>query len=249
MSELAQVVALALAKISVCLSVQRVLAKTTYSFSFLPRTLIGVIIVFHTLHFCLFALYCRPMQAIWDPLVPGNCYSVQTIVKISYAVTALDIFTDLLCAGLPVFVISRLQMNKKSKAAICILVSLGILTACSAVGKAVTYGDFRIEDASWTATTPALWVVAESQLSMNLPSFPAMRSLYLHLRQPTKGGRTDPKSLQRNDHHRLLDKLNYKVYNSSLPEGDHNPTFHTSEQLERDVENNHHLTGRITIRS
>lgn len=39
----------------------------------------------------------------------------------------LDAFTDLVCAGIPVFVILRLQMNMRTRIALCLLMSLGVL--------------------------------------------------------------------------------------------------------------------------
>ncbi len=39
----------------------------------------------------------------------------------------LDALTDLLCAGIPIFVIQRLQMNIRTKFALCFLMGLGVL--------------------------------------------------------------------------------------------------------------------------
>lgn len=35
--------------------------------------------------------------------------------------------TDLICAAIPIFVISKLQMELRMKVAICVLMSLGVL--------------------------------------------------------------------------------------------------------------------------
>lgn len=86
MADLVEVVALGLAKVSVCLFIQRVLGKTTFRFSFLPRILMVTVIVFHTADFFVYALQCRPIQAIWDPLVTGSCYSFQTSNTATYVV-------------------------------------------------------------------------------------------------------------------------------------------------------------------
>lgn len=39
----------------------------------------------------------------------------------------LDALTDLICAGIPIFVIHRLQMNIRTKLAVGFLMSLGVL--------------------------------------------------------------------------------------------------------------------------
>ena len=40
---------------------------------------------------------------------------------------ALDILTDLVCAGIPILVIRQLQMNKRTKILLCLLMGLGVL--------------------------------------------------------------------------------------------------------------------------
>ena len=45
----------------------------------------------------------------------------------SDVVSGLDAFTDLVCAGIPIFVIYRLQMNIRTKVALCVLMGLGVL--------------------------------------------------------------------------------------------------------------------------
>ena len=42
--------------------------------------------------------------------------------------TGLDVVTDLICAGIPIFVIHRLQMNIQTKLAVGFLMSLGVLS-------------------------------------------------------------------------------------------------------------------------
>ena len=39
----------------------------------------------------------------------------------------LDAITDLVCAGIPAFVILRLQMNTRTKVGLCFLMGLGVL--------------------------------------------------------------------------------------------------------------------------
>ena len=93
-------------------------------------------------------LPCR-LYWVWSVLFPGFEEACLTVTL------GLDAFTDLVCAGIPIFVILRLQMNMRTKIALCVLMGLGILwvvtniippsvtanrfrsTACCAIAKAV----------------------------------------------------------------------------------------------------------------
>ncbi|MCJ1358483.1 MAG: hypothetical protein MMC33_008483 [Icmadophila ericetorum] len=212
-TDVLDVAAVGCAKISVCLYIQRVLGNSISKLSLLLlRVLLGCIVLLHAADFLVFLLQCRPIQAIWDSQVPGTCYSMHTSLTFTYGISALDAFTDLICAALPIIVISRLQLNIRAKLAICVLMGLGVLTACCAIGKAITFRDFYVDDSSWAITTPSLWAVAETQLSVNLPSIPALRSLYIHLQKPKLHLPLSNPHLQRTigSNDRKLDKFDHQ---------------------------------------
>ena len=58
---------------------------------------------------------------VWLVLFPGFEEACLTVTL------GLDAFTDLVCAGIPTFVILRLQMSMRTKIALCVLMGLGIL--------------------------------------------------------------------------------------------------------------------------
>ena len=145
-TDVLDVAAVGCAKISVCLYIQRVLGNSISKLSLLLlRVLLGCIVLLHAADFLVFLLQCRPIQAIWDSQVPGTCYSMHTSLTFTYGISgkftplyrnpncmlitlsALDAFTDLICAALPIIVISRLQLNIRAKLAICVLMGLGVL--------------------------------------------------------------------------------------------------------------------------
>lgn len=64
---------------------------------------------------------------MWDPTVKGTCFSARVTYTAGYTNYGMDAVTDLICAGVPVFVIHRLHMNIRNKLAICFLMSLGVL--------------------------------------------------------------------------------------------------------------------------
>ena len=91
---------------------------------------------------------CRPIAGNWDPPISltSNCLSASVIVDVTYwasgsistpsfpkiinaecTLIALSVFTDFLCAVIPVQIIGDLQMSRKTKASVLALLCLGLL--------------------------------------------------------------------------------------------------------------------------
>lgn len=82
-------------------------------------TFIACVVVFTT---------CRPMAFTWDKTIPGGkCSSLEMIIALSYVVSAVNIVTDWSCALMPVLILWNLQMRRRVKATVCVLLSMGIM--------------------------------------------------------------------------------------------------------------------------
>lgn len=107
--------------------------------------LIGFMVLFSSIFVFLFIGICRPLKAYWDIGVNGRCLSnpqVESIViaqggmltravirwhYIDYCHAVLSIVTDLVCAALPCIFLRHVQINRKTKIGLCILMSLGVM--------------------------------------------------------------------------------------------------------------------------
>ena len=107
--------------------------------------LIGFMVLFSSVFVFLFIGICRPLKAYWDVGVNGRCFSnlqVESIViaqggMLTRAVVrcrftdyfhpVLSIVTDLVCAALPCIFLRNVQINRKTKIGLCILMSLGVM--------------------------------------------------------------------------------------------------------------------------
>ena len=132
-----------LIKVSICFGVLRIIQKTRKRTTYFLWMLIAVVIVIHVVQAILFGAQCIPLRAVWDLSIKGKCLSKQSIYRAYYIETGillglvswtitdpiegLDILTDLVCAGVPILVIRQLQMNKRTKILLCILMGLGVL--------------------------------------------------------------------------------------------------------------------------
>ena len=108
----------------------------------------------------------------------GSCLSTHTTVLAGYIGLAIDVVTDLVCASIPILVIHRLQMNLQTKAALCLLMGLGVFTAGCAVAKAITLNGVFADDYTWGFTKPATWAAVEQFVGIIIASVPALRPLF-----------------------------------------------------------------------
>ena len=136
-SEALNVLGIGVVKISVCLTLLRVVERGRKRISRFLWVLLASIAVSHLALAMIFFLHCRPLSALWNPRVEGDCMSTHSTVLAGYIGFAVDVVTDLICAGIPILVIHRLQMNLRTKIALCMLMGLGVFTAGAAVAKAI----------------------------------------------------------------------------------------------------------------
>ncbi|CAF9907063.1 hypothetical protein IMSHALPRED_005430 [Imshaugia aleurites] len=118
------------------------------------------------------------MAAIWNPAIRGKCFSPHITYLAGYIGFGLDAFTDLVCAAIPVFILHRLQMNVRTKVALCCLIGLGSLTAGCAIAKAVLLKGVFSEDYTWGLWKPAICTIIEHLTSVTLVSLPALRPFF-----------------------------------------------------------------------
>lgn len=143
-TQASHIACLGLVKISLCLCVLRVIDRVERriaSFLWVNIALVGAV---HVAQLAMLLAECRPLNALWNPMIHGRCYSPDTAYTTTYIafskmslivlgkgclkfVAGLDALTDLVCSGIPILVIYRMQMNARTKAALCVLMGLGVL--------------------------------------------------------------------------------------------------------------------------
>ena len=177
-SQIFNVIGIGLAKISVCLCVLRIIGWTRKHLA----TFLWVVIAFcaasHFAQVLLFLVQCRPMAAIWNPHIHGKCFSPHITYLAGYIGFGLDAFTDLVCAAIPIFILHRLQMNQRTKLALCCLIGLGSLTAACAIAKAITLEGVFSHDYTYSLWKPAVCTIIEHLTGITLVSLPALRPFF-----------------------------------------------------------------------
>jgi hypothetical protein len=71
---------------------------------------------------------CHPVSAFWTrPYQLGRCIGVENIILLAYVYSACSVATDLTLALLPAWIICRLNISYKSKAASIPLLAMGCM--------------------------------------------------------------------------------------------------------------------------
>lgn len=80
-------------------------------------------------------LICQPIQYSWDKSLTGTCASLQIVTGVSYLVSTLAIITDLACCIVPCVVVWNLQMKRRVKISVCVVLALGMCASAATVAR------------------------------------------------------------------------------------------------------------------
>ena len=185
-SEALNVIGIGIVKIAVCLALLRVVDRARRKMAIFLWGLLVFVALTHSVLAMIFFLHCRPLAALWNPEVKGSCLSTNTAVLAGYIGFAIDVVTDLVCAIIPVVVIRQLQMNLRTKVALCGLMGLGVFTAGCAVAKAVALRGVFADDYAWGFTAPATWAAVEQFVGIIIASVPSLRPLFAGLLEKSR---------------------------------------------------------------
>jgi hypothetical protein len=93
----------------------------------------GIVFFFVTL------FQCSPISFFWNKDQPGTCVNVEVIIALTYLYSAFSVISDFTCAILPIFLVWKLNMGKKTKLALipimgmaCVLVTPPLTLQCTA---------------------------------------------------------------------------------------------------------------------
>lgn len=122
------VVAVALIKSSVCVTLKRIASKSVPFLRYAIWVLFGLTWASFCVTFFGILTFCRPVEANWNTKLvltgEATCADTETLIGISHTNTATSIVTDLGCIVLPGILLWKTQMPIKAKLQVLSLLSL-----------------------------------------------------------------------------------------------------------------------------
>jgi len=117
-------VTMCLLKFSICLFLLRIASKNWHRY--VLYTIMAVTLVF-SLFFGPFLLFeCHPVQNFWT-LTQDHCLPERVMINVTIGHSALMALGDWACGILPIFLVWNIQMNKRMKITVALILMIGAL--------------------------------------------------------------------------------------------------------------------------
>ncbi|KAI6088559.1 hypothetical protein F4821DRAFT_268795 [Hypoxylon rubiginosum] len=123
-----------------------------------------------------FIFQCRPIEKLWDPMVPGTCWPDMNSV-VSMLASAYSGFMDFVLALLPWTFIWKLNLRRKEKVGVAVAMSMGIFAGSTAIVKCYYLQNLYSIDFFYDGGNLAIWGAAELSTTIMASSIPVLRVL------------------------------------------------------------------------
>ena len=135
---------LSFAKISVACSLLRIQRHM-----FTRKVFLYCMIILQLVIGCLMNYFslsmCKPIEAGWDPSIPGGrCMDLQTAQTSMYVNYAMTIFTDTMFSLLPVSLLMDSRRPTHEQVAISSMITLGLMATCATIYKTTLVNTFDL---------------------------------------------------------------------------------------------------------
>ncbi|KAF2233624.1 hypothetical protein EV356DRAFT_468184 [Viridothelium virens] len=121
--------------------------------------------------------HCSPVSAIWDPLRQDQC-NARAYVLLSYVIGSVAALSDLVLALLPTYVLWSLQIDRRLKQLLCVLLGLGVIASIAAIVRTWASGFLEGADASYHLGILFTWGEVEEWLVIIAMSVPPTWPLF-----------------------------------------------------------------------
>ncbi|KAK9415875.1 hypothetical protein SUNI508_10004 [Seiridium unicorne] len=144
---------------------------------------ISIIIITAILVLTFLCTWCRPLAATWNPAL-GKCTTYISWVTVGTITSAVQLITDVISAAIPWFVVARLQMPRRRKISVMIILGLGILASVATCFRMPFLKYFDTSKYPHNYLYHAGVVVLSSNIECSLAmiacSLPPLRALFKH---------------------------------------------------------------------
>ncbi|KAK6858358.1 hypothetical protein PG995_006057 [Apiospora arundinis] len=119
--------------------------------------------------------FCVPAERIWDSTVDGHCMPLRAQVIIGSVQTSYNALMDLILAIFPTLFITKLNINRKMKIGLCLLMGGGIFAAAATIVKVYMMQSIdQHDDLTWSWAPITLWYTAEMDAIIIAGTIPAL---------------------------------------------------------------------------
>uniref|UniRef100_A0A8H7NC34 Rhodopsin domain-containing protein n=1 Tax=Bionectria ochroleuca TaxID=29856 RepID=A0A8H7NC34_BIOOC len=107
----------------------------------------------------------------------GTCVDPEVIMALTYLYSVLSVICDFTFAFLPMFIIWKLNMNKRTKFALFPIMAMGCVASAAVLVRFPYIKDFKNPDFLWATLDIAIWSTTEQGLAITAGSLATLRPL------------------------------------------------------------------------
>ncbi|RAK95278.1 uncharacterized protein BO80DRAFT_487265 [Aspergillus ibericus CBS 121593] len=124
---------------------------------------------------------CKDVSVLWDPTVQTQCWDPKITVAYSYVQCSINTATDLYLATFPVYTFWNLNLRRRTKAILMILLSLGLVAMVASIMRALYLPSLSdLGDRTVATNRLTIWALLECYIVITTASIPCIRSLVVH---------------------------------------------------------------------
>ncbi|KAL2824403.1 hypothetical protein BDW59DRAFT_172924 [Aspergillus cavernicola] len=169
------------AKISITLALLRLTISRLHQC--ILWTIIGVSVFVGLAFWFILTLQCRPVSYFWHRFTTeGTCIGVNYLFGVAYLYTVTAVICDLILALLPIVLVSKLQMNFRTKAALAVILGLGCIASTAVIVRIPYLPYYKDEDFLYATTDISIWSNVEAGLGITAGSLVTVRPLFRFFR-------------------------------------------------------------------
>ncbi|KAF1948988.1 hypothetical protein CC80DRAFT_393578, partial [Byssothecium circinans] len=173
---IAYAIATALVKVSISFLLIRVTRGTKHIFTWILYGVIVLACVGSLTSITAYATRCKPFSAAWNPI--GTCRSGAILENVTWFFSVVCIFTDWVCATLPILIIWQLKLPLRTKIQLGFILALGMIASVATIIRMRHLTDYvRPTDFLYSITDVSLWSETEACLGLIAGSLPTLRPL------------------------------------------------------------------------
>ncbi|KAI8623563.1 hypothetical protein F5Y19DRAFT_492524 [Xylariaceae sp. FL1651] len=194
-----------LSKVSICLFIRRLVARVRVWRIVLAIQVILLLIVNLAYTFTTL-LQCRPLEKLWKPLIPGQCWSLGIQQDIGYAQGAFDVFSQLFIALFPIMIIQDLGIPRNVRWPFYLLSVMSIIIAMLGVLRTYNISLIRFNERYMFEIITTILAVLEQNLNILSANILPIAALFSKNVRPISRALNDAASARETDIASIISK-------------------------------------------
>ncbi|KAF2118234.1 hypothetical protein BDV96DRAFT_629809 [Lophiotrema nucula] len=167
-------------KTSIIIAFMRIMGRTvTWVHKLIAYVPIVLLLLTSMLSCGVMIFFCWPVQKAWRPTLDGTCMDPKVLDIVGRSVSAYNAAMDVFCALVPYLLIRNLNIPRKDKRNLIILMGGSIFGAVATIMKIVAMSTIsNVGDITYSWSEITIWYLTENHVLIITGSMPALRPFW-----------------------------------------------------------------------